>query len=537
MCPSPFVGGPGRLRGSSLRAQWSIRIGMARARVPKEDGFTLVEVMVAITLLLVGVLGTVTMIDGANAVTTQTKAREGATALARSVLEISRGIQYRELTGAEVLAELEARPGLDDADPLTPGHQIESRNFVYTITPAACSMDDDKDNLGDHDEPAVTFCPESEEPTGGETATDRNPDDYRRVTVRLDWSLQGGGTESLTQRGLVTNPVGGLGPSVTSLTPDDPGTDVIVSDLTTTASYDITTSTVADTVDWSVNGSRRAAEGADTSWGFTWDLGPVDDPNVIDCTYVLQAEAFDEKGRAGSPNALTVTINRRQPFAPKGFAGGRNQNGDLVDLQWSANSECDVKEYRVYRGTSESTIDEPVADCTRTPSQPKDCIDDEAPSGVTLYYEVVAVDTPADGRDAEGDRSATLTVGSEPNAPPEWAPTDTLDICEGDGEMPTDCPDIEGQAVPVGTAVLSWPEATDPDGGESIEFYRVYRTDGAPGTGDPTLADRFDVLFKVPDKPLVFVDASVAGTHSYWVTAVDERFGESDPLGPAVWQP
>ena len=50
---------------------------MARARTCSESGFTLVEVMVAITLLLVGVLGTVTMIDGANAVTTRTKAREG----------------------------------------------------------------------------------------------------------------------------------------------------------------------------------------------------------------------------------------------------------------------------------------------------------------------------------------------------------------------------------------------------------------------------------------------------------------------------
>jgi prepilin-type N-terminal cleavage/methylation domain-containing protein len=511
----------------------SIKGGMTRARVRRQDGFTLIEVMVAITLLLVGVLGTVTMIDGANAVTTTTKAREGATALARSVLEISRGVQYRELTGAAILAELEARPGLEDADPVTEGHQVESRNFVYTVTPSACSMDDDKDNLGDHDEPAVTFCPESEEPTGGETVLDRNPDDYRRVTVRLDWALQGDRTESLTQRGLVTNPVGGLGPSVTTFTPDTPDTDMIVSGLTETATYDITTSTVADTVDWSVNGSRRAAEGADTSWGFSWDLGPVNDPNVIDCTYVLQAEAFDEKGRAGSPNALTVTINRREPFAPKGFAGGRNQNGAFVDLQWSANSECDVKEYRVYRGTDLEPIETLV--CTRSSSQPKECIDDEAPSDETLYYEVVAVDTPADGRDEEGDRSATLTVVSEEdNAQP--LPPETLSVCTGDGET-LGCTDIEGQPAPDGAAVLSWPEASDPDG-DAIAFYRVYRIDGVAGPADePTYADRFDVLFKVPDKPLVFVDASVAGTRSYWVTAVDEHFGESGPVGPVVWQP
>jgi prepilin-type N-terminal cleavage/methylation domain-containing protein len=500
---------------------------MARVQTPSESGFTLIEVMVAITLLLVGVLGTVTMIDGANAVTSQTKAREGATAVARSVLEISRGVQYRDLTGAEIVQELGARPGLGDADLGTVGHQIESRNFVYTVTPTVCSMDDAKDGLGDHEESAVTFCPESAT-TGGD---DRNPDDYRRVTVQIDWSLQGGRTESLTQRGLVTNPVGGLGPSVTSLT----GPELIVTGATENPTYDIVTSPVADTVSWSVDGARNPAEGADTSWGFTWALGPVNSPNVLDCTYVLQAEAFDEKGRAGTPNALTVTVNRRQPFAPSGFAGGRNLSGDgstvaYVDLQWNSSPECDVKEYRVYRGLSAESVTTLV--CTRTSSQQKRCVDETAPAGVTLYYEVVAVDTPAEGRDEEGD-AATLEVPSEQGLTAPDPPA-SLSLCTGDG-VTTTCPDIDGNPAPDDTAVLSWPDASDSDG---ILFYRVYRADGEAGAGtQPTYGDRFDVLFKVTGKPLVFVDATNTGTHSYWVTAVDQLFGESDPVGPVTWQP
>ena len=507
---------------------------MDRARTASENGFTLIEVMVAITLLLVGVLGTVTMIDGANAVTSKTKAREGATALARSVLEISRAVQYRELTGAEILVELQARPGLADARPATAGHQIASRNFVYTVTPSACSMDDAKDNLGSHDEPAVTFCTDSDAPAGGGPTTDRNPDDYRRVTVRLEWSLQGGRIESLTQRGLVTNPVGGLGPSVTSFS----GPDLIVTATTQLPAYDITTSTAAETVSWSVDGRRRDAQGSGTSWDFTWDLGPVNAPNVLDCTYVLQAEAFDDQARAGTPSALTVTINRREPFAPSSFAGGRNLNGDgsgaaYVDLQWSSNSECDVKAYRVYRGTSTDSIATLV--CTRTSAQPKVCVDHTAPSDVTLYYQVVAVDTPAENRDEEGDRSATLTVASEQaNAAP--AVPASLSLCTGDGAT-TACPDIEGNPAPFGKAVLSWPEASDPDG-DPIAFYRVYRTDGVAASGElPSYSDRLDVLFKVPDKPLVFVDATNTGAHSYWVTAVDQSFGESAPVGPVTWQP
>lgn len=510
-------------------------VTMDRARLQLQSGFTLIEVMVAITLLLVGVLGTVAMIDGANAVTTQTKAREGATAVARSVLEISRGVQYRELTGAEILEQLEARPGLGDADLGTAGHQIESRNFVYSVAPSACSMDDAKDDLGGHDEPAVTFCPESDAPSGGEETDDRNPDDYRRVTVQIDWSLPGGRVGSLTQRGLVTNPVGGLGPSVTSFT----GPELIVTGATESPTYDIVTSPAADTVSWSVDGARNEAQGADTAWGFTWDLGPVDAPKVIDCTYVLQAEAFDDKGRAGTPNALTVTVNRRQPFAPSTFQGGR-VSGDgpsaaYVDLQWNSSPECDVKEYRVYRGTSAELVTTPVSACTRTSTQPKMCMDVSAPAGETLYYEVVAVDTPANGRSEEGDRSPTLVVASEEDNEAPSAPL-TLSLCTGNGETSA-CLDIEGAPAPDGTAVLSWPEATDPDG-HTIAFYRVYRTVGLAAPEDkPSYADRFDVLYKVPGKPLVFVDATSTAAHSYWVTAVDQFFGESDPVGPVTWQP
>src|SRR2546421_507818 len=57
------------------------------SRDRREAGFTLVELMIAIMILLVGVLGSVALVDGANRTTAANKGREGATNVARDVIE------------------------------------------------------------------------------------------------------------------------------------------------------------------------------------------------------------------------------------------------------------------------------------------------------------------------------------------------------------------------------------------------------------------------------------------------------------------
>lgn len=490
-----------------------------------QDGFTLVEVMVAVSILLIGVLGTVTMIDGANALTGRTKAREGGTALARSILEIGRGIPYRELTADRLLDELEGRAGMADVTAGVAGHQIASRGFVYTVTPTVCTMDDPKDNLGEHNEVGVVFCPDTSTGTG----TDRNADDYRRITVDLTWSDAPSHTGSVRQLGVVTNPVGGLGPSVTSLDPKDPPTDTIVSGEQT-PTYAVTTSLPADSVGWLVGGARRGEAddiGEGTEWEFAWDIGDVNNPEFVDCTYVLQAEAFDEKGRAGGMKALVVTLNRRRPFAPGGFAGGRNFNNangaHRVDLQWSSNQECDVEAYDVYRGTAPGAVNDHV--CRVEVGEPTRCVDLTAPpvqAGQTLYYQVLALDKKPDGTDGTGDRSALLAI-DDSNAGPPSTPTG-LSICTGGNPG---CVDIDGELAPSNSPVLSWQPSTDQAPGE-VAFYRVYR-DGQ------TYGHRLDVLFPVPNKPLVFIDATANGSHSYSVSAVDDLFGESALSDVVTW--
>ena len=483
-----------------------------------EDGFTLVEVMVAIVVLLVGVLGTVMMIDGANAQTSRTKAREGATALARTVLEVARGVPYEDLTSARVVTELNGRSGFADVDVVATGHQIESRGFTYTVVPAVCSMDDPKDALGAHDI-GVPFCADSDVLVGTPSKVDRNPDDYRRMTVSLSWRSGSAPVDSTVQTGIMTNPVGGLGPSVVSLTPDTPNVPTISSASTTEALYDVRTSKPAAEVTWSINGRELgSADGEETDWDFAWNLGHVDTPYFYDCTYVLQAVAFDDTGRSGASKALTVSVNRRVPFAPDNFDGGLNLSegpGGLrrVDLQWDANRECDVQSYKVYRGVDGGPIDQEV--CVVGSDDPTQCVDDDAPATGALQYQVRAFDANPTG----GDASPVLNVHDGNLNPPD-APTDLV-ACAGGNP---DCFDIDGELAPGGTTVLSWTAPTDPDG-DAIAFYRVYR-------GGNTYGDRLDVLYPVAGKPLVFVDTTVTGSPQYYVSAVDGHFGESALAGP-----
>jgi Tfp pilus assembly protein PilV len=492
-----------------------------------QHGMTIVELMVSTVVLAVGVLGTVSMIDSSNATTSRNKAREGATNLGRAVMEVARGVPYKDLDPETVLETVNSRPGMEDASG-APGHQISSRNFTYTLAVTICTFDDAKDGLGEHDDADPGFCPESEVLPTGQVARDKNPDDYRRIEVKLDWNAAAVGS-TLRQTGVITNPVGGLGPSITELRITAPTLDVTTIDFEApTASFKATTSVSAVEVNWYVDGERKGkASGGPLNWTFDWDLAETRaDGSLVypDCTYVVSADALDDKNRTGSPKALTVKLNRVAPVEPANFEGGRNLNGSRVDLQWGKNRECDITGYRVYRGTSPGAIDSLV--CS-TPADETECLDESAPApqaGQTLYYQAVATDLAPNNTTREGDRSDAIAVSEGNNAP--TAPTGLV-ACAGGSPG---CVDSEGEPAAPGTIAITWTESTDPDL-EPIYFYRVYRN------GD-TYADRYDVLFPVAGKPLTFVDARPdSGSNTYRVSAVDARFGESTLSAPVTLSP
>src|SRR4051794_4553142 len=134
-----------------------IAVAMAPvAHIRQEHGFTLVEVMVAMVILVVGLLGGLSMYSQAATTSTTTQAREQGVALERELLEAARDVPYAELTPNTIVSRVRSGAGLADADTNTAGWQIKRRNILFTVAMGVCSVDDPQDKLGAQD--PATFC-------------------------------------------------------------------------------------------------------------------------------------------------------------------------------------------------------------------------------------------------------------------------------------------------------------------------------------------------------------------------------------------
>ena len=238
-----------------------------RTRIADERGMTLVEVMAAMVILVIGVMGTLTLVQGSLSSTSATTAREQATNLARDLVERSRQAAYKNVTYDLAPATLRSMlPASDNATalsgPTNSQFNVTRRNVTYTVKVFACSIDDPTDGIGVGDAKACapptsttvpgspapglaasvnvlgitvsaggsllqTVCnavgtpailsqltaavspvvPLSVCPTGagsGTVAYDSTPDDLRRVRVDVSWARDSSG--SVSQTTLLTNP-------------------------------------------------------------------------------------------------------------------------------------------------------------------------------------------------------------------------------------------------------------------------------------------------------------------------------------------
>jgi hypothetical protein len=462
--------------------------------------------MMASFVLIVGVLGTLAMIDTANSKTVVTREREAATSLARQIVEDANNIPFRELTQTGITADLQSNHGLEP-DPDSGGYVITRRGFSYSITATVCSLDDPRDGTGTHG--GANFCSDSaySYSAGSGTPPDPDPEDYKRVVIQVGWN-----GHTVKQSTLIPNPGSAAGPAVTNLVPTSTSgaTAVGPSYSGTSVAFTATISVTPASVTWSRDGDTQGdASGSGTSWNFTWPIGPATDPNqpldpstVLDGTYLLGAQAFDQFGVTGAQRTVTMTLNRSIPRKPTGVDAGRNNQ--VVEIDWQANPEHDITGYQVFRRLTPGGTATLVCPTTQKTS----CIDPNPPNQASLYYYVVALDRDTSGNQRLGvpSNDATVTQSNNPPNPPIGLLASTNN----------------------GTTILRWtaPSPADPDPGDSIAFYRIYR-DGT------TYADRYDRTATGSD--LTYTDLQTDGVpHTYYVTAVDTQLAESTLLGPVT---
>jgi prepilin-type N-terminal cleavage/methylation domain-containing protein len=467
-----------------------------------ERGFTLIETLSAMFILLVGVLATAQIIDASSHANAANRQRDGATNLARELVEAARGVPYETVSEPGVNAKLQEIPGLEDiADP---GYVIRRNDVNYAIAIDVCIMDDGKDGGGSRPSSA-TFCPNSVA-AGTE---DKNPEDYKRVTVTLTWSRDGR-TSRVVQSGVINNPGSASGPAIRTLIPRELTAPYAVITDATSVTVDVTTSSRPDAGNWLLDGTVKGPliENGSTglTWMFVWNLGPVD-TGTLDGEYILAAEAV-RQGVSGPGRSETIVLNRREPFAPQQVTGGRTNFG-TVEIEWTANRERDIIGYQVVRVTAgePDTVVCPLV----TQQLLTTCVDTAPPDAEDVGYVVYAYDrNPETGSPRPGDPSEPpLTVTTTNTAP--FPPTNPGADREGD------------------VITLTWrrPAPEDLDAGDGIEFYRIYRDGKA-------LGDRYERSFDAG--PVVtWQDTRTGGlTHTYWITAVDEHYAESSFLGPIV---
>ena len=471
---------------------------LTRPRLSDQRGFTFIELLVTMMIVTIGLGGVLTLVDGMNRRSVMTQEGQAGTALVREVVEGARSISYLRITQGTLENELQAQPNLADSSG-DPGWTVRRRNRNYTITTQVCTVDDPKDGLGEHS--LGGYCEGS-----GTGAVDRNPDDYRRVSVKVSFDRNGSTTRNVEQTAVISNETNTTGPRITRFDPT-PSAAEITTDVSS-VDFATETSTQAASIKYAIDGvPAETDEPTGLTSSFSWKVDGNSGRRVPDGTYLVSATAFDADGRPGVPRSRTIRLNRDLPEAPPSVAGGWNALRNVVELEWSRNPEPDVVGYRVYRRVGATT--ERVTDCNFD-AQPDTttCIDTNPPGSGASTYWVVALDrAPGSETLREGAPSSNVAVTPSTDKP----------------NQPTNL----AARVDVGDLWLDWgqpPAATPSYSGDGIRFFRIYR-------GGTNIADR---LGQTEDgSRLSYKDFGEGGNGGqYWVTAVDQHFSESEPLGP-----
>jgi Tfp pilus assembly protein PilV len=544
-----------------------------------QEGFTIIETLVGILILVIGVVGTAILINAAGATTLGNNKREAGTNLARELIEATEGVTYAQTAPSSIVSAVQGQPGLADASSAS-GWQIVRRGVTYTVSMSSCTFDDSADGAGNHNVASEQpFC--SDSATGANS--DGNPSDYRRVTVTASWTT-GNTTPSVTQATLITNrrPSAAIVPTartvdIASCTPAAGcNSTALVNDEVSpcyvffTSPYCFASATVCSStgcanavnftvatvgspasVKWAVDGVVQGnASGSGNSWTFTWSLGTTYPQTPVDGVYDISAQAFDSAGAASGDSAVdSVKLNRFTPdvnayytvagknplwssvpeveFYPSNTTGARLDR-DIVGYTYGRFYPQGGSTQADYAGTCYNILSNWCRDTTFSSISGN-------PSWVE--YEVVPNDFAPDGEVRWAANYVTCS-----NSVVEATCSRSVNASNTSPSPPTSLT----ASTSGGNVVLNWSVPTsnggagDPDSGDCVDTFRIYRTSTSVST--PAITDRYDrTPFGVISANCgtvasnSYTDTATGGVqHKYWVTSVDTRLAESTLLGPVT---
>jgi prepilin-type N-terminal cleavage/methylation domain-containing protein len=492
---------------------------MARPRTLKnEHGFTIIEVMVAAAILLVGILGVTTMVDTANRTTTSNKAREQGLALARELIESARSVKYQNLRPSTVVSRVQAMPGFANAG-AGAGWTIKRRNIVYHVSLGVCSVDDTTDTSGAH--AASSFCsrslvqatpatcrtlvgtPAKINGTGGSPGLDggdcgldvnldgqvdnlvqaaastcpagtsvpagtcdAQPDDFKRLVTLVTWD-RGAGSRSVLQQATVPFPGLSAYAAITGLTLNGYSSGANgyeVSDKPGSLTFTATSSQASNQVNWLLGGVDQGpiAGWSGTSGSFTWSLGN-NAPDAETAPDTAAGEILDGTYSIGSRVQdaagihgleLDVAVVLNRRI-PFPPGGFAVVDNGSGGIAATWNAPPDHDLVGYRLFRTSGSGSGVVPGCDFVTA--RTCTDTNPPSSATVTYWVKALDLAPGGAVREGQSSATASISKTNTAPS--APTNLAAALGA----------VSGSQRGV---TLTWTAATDPDG---IQKYAIYR--------------------------------------------------------------
>ena len=341
-------------------------------------------------LLLVGVLGTVSLIDVSNTSASNSRARDGATNLARELLEDAHDTSYSQVaaSGTWLNPTMQGLSGgsgsVTNPDAHSAQTTVSRRGYSYTANVSWCTLDDSKDGYGTH-LGSVTWCSDSSS-TG---TADSLPQDFKRISATITYS-QGGQSRTVSETITMSATGGVVVPAATQLVPFNPsltGPPYTVTDPAQTSEVFRATAAGAADMKFSVNGvdvTSGVVNNNNGTWTYTWPISAL-----TDGTYTIGATAVDALGNRSAPYTIQVTLARGITVTPQNVVGGYNYVGPtgvgnggalVVELQWDANPEGSVTGYQVLRGATSV--------CGGQANLANSCLDNGAPSSGTTTYTV-----------------------------------------------------------------------------------------------------------------------------------------------------